>query len=154
MFKDKRTLDLCVALEADRALLRRHPYLLRQHRAVRVMTIIALDQPFQYTVPKRHIELTFLRQMARKAQLRLGLREQKFLRSGVMNRMAIYATHAVLGVDRIDGVHVLGAPSMAAHAASIDLLRGWVLENEKLGFVAGIFYVCRCRPVAALAAHF
>ena len=28
MLKDKRTLDVCVALEADRALLRRHSYLL------------------------------------------------------------------------------------------------------------------------------
>ena len=29
MFKDERTLNICVALEADRALLRRHPHLLR-----------------------------------------------------------------------------------------------------------------------------
>jgi len=153
MFKDKRTLDVRVALEADRALLRRHPYLLRQHRAVRVMTIIALDQPFQYAVPKRHIELTFLRQMTRKAQLRLGLREQKFFRSGVMSRMAVCATHAVLGVDRIDGVHLLRASGMAAHAASIDLLRGMVFEDEELGFVAGILNVCCRRAMTALAAH-
>jgi hypothetical protein len=118
------------------------------------MTVVALDQPFEYTVPKRHIELTLLRQMTRKTQLGLGLREKKFFCSRVMSRMAVCATHAVLGVDRIDGVHVLRTSGMAAHAASIDLFRGMVFENEKLGFVAGILYVCCCRPVAALAARF
>src|ERR1700745_1514521 len=71
-----------------------------------------------------------------------------------MGRMAVGTTDAILGVDRVDRVHVLRTSGMAAHAASIDLFRGMVLENEKLGFVAGILYVCRCRPVAALAAHF
>ena len=70
-----------------------------------------------------------------------------------MGRMAVGTTDAILGVDRVDRVHVLRTSGMAAHAASIDLFRGMVLENEKLGFVAGILYVCRCRPVAALAAH-
>ena len=68
--------------------------------------------------------------------------------------MAVGTTDAILGMDRVDGVHVLRTSGMAAHAASIDLCRGMVLKNEKLGVVAGILYVCRCRPVATLAAHF
>jgi hypothetical protein len=81
MLEDKRALNVRVTLEANRTLLRRHPYLLRQYGAVRVMTVVALDQPFEYTVPKRHIELTLLSQMTRETQLGLGLREKKFFRS-------------------------------------------------------------------------
>ena len=121
---------------------------------MRVVAIIALDQPLEYPVPERHVKLPLLRKMARETQLGLGLREKGFFRFRMMGRMAVGTTDAILGVDRVDGVHVLCAPSVAAHAASIDLLRGVVLENEKLGFVAGILYVCRCRPVAALAPHF
>lgn len=104
-------------------------------------------------MPKRHVELPLLRQMARETQLRLGLREEKLFRFRVMGRVAVSTADAILCVQRIDGVHVLGTPSMAAHAARIDLLRWMVLEDEKLGFVAGILHMRRRRPVAALAAH-
>ena len=122
MFKDKRTLNVRVALEADRTLLRGHPYLLRQYGTVRVVAIIALNQPLEYPVPKRHVELPLLRQMARETQLRLGLREKKFFRFCMMGRVAVSTTDTILCVNRIDDVHMLGAPSMAAHATRIDLL--------------------------------
>ena len=122
MLEDKRALDVRVALEADRALLRRHPYLLREYGTVRVVAIVTFNQSLEYTVPKRHIELTLLRHMARETQLRLGLREEKLFRFGVMGRVAVSTTDSILCVHRIDGVHVLGTPSMAAHAARINLL--------------------------------
>src|ERR1700746_304370 len=91
--------------------------------------------------------------MARETQLRLGLREERFLRFCMMGRVAVSATDTILCVHRIDGVHVLRASGMAAHAARINLLCGMVLENEELGFVAGILNVCCCRAMAAVAAH-
>src|ERR1700757_265827 len=92
--------------------------------------------------------------MARETQLRLGLREERFLRFCMMGRVAVSATDTILCMHRIDGVHVLCASGMAAHAARINLLCGMVFENEELGFVAGILNVCCCRAMAALAAHF
>lgn len=122
MLEDKRALNVRVTLEANRTLLRRHPYLLREYGTVRIMAIVALNQSLEYPVPKRHVELPLLRQMARETQLRLGLREEKFFRFCMMGRVAVSTTDTILCVHRIDGVHMLGAPSMAAHATRIDLL--------------------------------
>ena len=77
-----------VALEADRILCRGSPHLFGFHRAVDVMAIAALDQPFIHAMMERHIELRFLLQMAPIAKLGLGLYEQKLRCCGVVRRMA------------------------------------------------------------------
>lgn len=43
MLEDKRALNVGMTLEANRTLLRRHPHLLRQHRTVRIVAVVALD---------------------------------------------------------------------------------------------------------------
>ena len=62
--------------------------------------------------------------------------------------MARNATHVVLGVNRIDGVHVLGAARMAGHATVVDLLGRGFLEGEDLGDVAAARHVGRSGAVA------
>lgn len=98
MLEHKRPLLVCVAREADRVLRRRSAHLLGPHRAVHVVAIAALDQPFIHPMMKRHIELGFLLQMAGVAQLGLGLYEQKIRIFAVVRRMASNATNVILAM--------------------------------------------------------
>jgi hypothetical protein len=50
--------------------------------------------------------------------------------------MAGDATDIVLGMDRVDGVHVLSAAGMAGEAALVDLFARVILENENLSDVS------------------
>jgi hypothetical protein len=88
VFENKRPLFVCVALKADCILRRRSPHLVGLDRAVDVMAIAALDQPFIHAMMERHVELRFLLQMAPIAKLGLGLYEQKLRCCGVVRRMA------------------------------------------------------------------
>jgi hypothetical protein len=71
---------------------------------------------------ERHRKLCLLVQMAGVTELWLSLDEQEFFRFGVMRRMAGNATDVVLGMFRINGVHVLRATGVASQAASVDFL--------------------------------
>lgn len=53
-----------MALEADKILGGRGPYLLRFHRPVDVMTVATLNQTFVHPMVKRHFKLRFLPEMA------------------------------------------------------------------------------------------
>jgi hypothetical protein len=72
MLEYERSSLIGVTREAHDVLSRGSANLLRCHRAMRIVTVGALDQAFIYTVVKRHGELRFLLQMARVAKL--GLR--------------------------------------------------------------------------------
>ena len=73
VFEYKRSLFVRVAREADRILCGRSPYLLGFYRAVWIVTVRTLDEAFVDAMMEGHVELCFLRQMARIAKLRLGL---------------------------------------------------------------------------------
>ena len=64
VFEHKRALLLRVTGEADHILRRRSPHLLRSHRPMHVVAIAALDQTFIHPVVERHIELSFLLEVA------------------------------------------------------------------------------------------
>jgi len=64
VFEHKRPLLVDMALEADRILRGGSPHLFGFHRAVDVVAIAALDQPFIHAMMERHVELRFLLEMA------------------------------------------------------------------------------------------
>lgn len=74
--------------------------------------------------------------MARVTQFRLRSRQQKLFALRLVRRVAGNATHIVLCVDRVDGVHVLRAAGVATHAAGVDFLSRGVLEREYFSFVS------------------
>ena len=76
---------------------------------MRIVAIGASDQPFIDAVVKRHVELRFLLQMARVAQLGLLADQKMLFLDCVVRGMARSATHFVLSVKRIDGMHLLRA---------------------------------------------
>jgi hypothetical protein len=152
MLVHKRPLLIRVALEADRVLRRGSPHLFRAHRAVHVVAIAALHQPFIHPMMKRHVELRFLLEMAGVAKLWLGLDQQKLSLLGVVRRVARDATDVILQMHRVDGVHVLRAASMAIQAARADLLRRCAFKSENLGLVSSAVDMGLPRTVATFAA--
>jgi hypothetical protein len=150
MLKDERTLFVGVAGEADGILRRRGPHLLRTYRAVGIVAIRTLHQAFIYTMAKWHLELRLLLQMAGVTKLRLSFHQQEFFGLCMVRRMTGDATDIVLGVDGIDGVHVLRA-SVASHATSIDVLGRSVLEHKDFGFIAATRNVIVAGPMTSFA---
>ena len=116
-----------------------------------VVAIGALDQAFIHAVVKRHLELGFLLQVARVAELRLRFGQKKLFCFRMVWRMAGNATDVILRVYRVDGVHVLRAPGVARHAARIDFLGRSVLEGEDFGYVPAARYVVGTGAVATFA---
>ena len=64
MLVHKRPLLVRVAFEANRILRRGNAHLLGSYRAVHVVAIAALHQPFIHPMMERHIELRLLLEMA------------------------------------------------------------------------------------------
>jgi hypothetical protein len=151
MLEYKRSLLVRVAREANRVLSGRSPHLMGPDGAVRIVAIGALDEAFIYSMVERHIELSFLRKMARVAKLGLSFHQQEFFCFCMMWRMAGNAADVVLRMHRIDGIHVFGATGVARQAAGVDLLRRVVLKNKNLGDIPAASDVRRSGPVAALA---
>ena len=121
-----------MALEADRVLRGSHPHLLRTFRAMRIVAISALDQPFVDPMMEGHIKFGLLRQVARVAKFWLGLDQQELRLRSMVWRMAGYAAHAVLSVDGMQRVHVLRSAGVALQAARIDIFRRGLFEKEQL----------------------
>jgi hypothetical protein len=136
MFEHKRTLLIRVARKTNRVLCRGGSDLLGPYRAVRIVTIGALDQPFVNAMPERHFKLSLLLEMARVAQFGLRLRQQKLFGFRLVRRVAGDATDIVLRMDRVDRVHMLRPAGVATHAPGVDFLGRSILERENFGFVA------------------
>ena len=141
VFEHKRPLLIGVARETNRVLRRRGSHLLGTNGAVRIVTIGALDQSFVNSMAKRHFKLGLLLEMARVAQLGLRLRQQKLFGFRLVRRVAGDTTDIVLGVNRVDSVHVLRPAGVATHASGVDFLGRRVLERENFGLVATTVHV-------------
>lgn len=128
-----------MALEADRILRGGSPHLLGFHRSVHVVAVAALDQPFVHAMMEWHVKLGFLLKMAGIAQLGLGLYQQELGFGRMMRRMAGDAADVILGMLRVDGIHMLRAAGMADKAAIVDLFCRVILKNENLGLVTTAF---------------
>ncbi len=117
-----------------------------------IVAIAALDEPFVHAMVEGHGKLRLLLQMAAVAQLRLRLHQQEFLGLRVVRRMAGGATHLILAVQRVCGVHVLDGRSVAGEASIVDFLRRMFREDENLGLVAATGNVRSPWSMASLAA--
>ena len=135
MLVHKRPLLVRMALEADRILRGRSSHLLGLDRAVRIVTVRALDQPLVHSMMEWHFELSFLLEMARVTELWLRFDKQEFFRFGMMRRVAGDATNVILRVLRIDCIHVLCAAGVACQTLCVDFLGGRFFKEEELGGV-------------------
>jgi hypothetical protein len=106
MFEHERPLLVGMTLETDHIARGRSSHLADlvsrlpiPTRTMLIVTIRALNQPFVYTMTKRHIELGFLLCMARVAKLRLSFYQQFFRCSCVMRRVTANTTHIILPVE-------------------------------------------------------
>jgi hypothetical protein len=108
---------------------------------VLIVAVRALDEALIDAVPKRHVELGLLLQVAAVAKGRLRLDQQLFTGFRVVWRVAINATDIVLPVERTRAIKVIRPGCMAGKATVIYHLRGNVLrfkvEDELL--CRGIF---------------
>jgi hypothetical protein len=132
VLENEWTLLVGMAGKANGILRCRGTHLLRAHGSMRVVAIGAFHKPFVHAMVKGHFKLGFLLYMAAVAQLRLRLNQKEFFCFRVVWRMAGDATHVVLGMQRIDRIHVLRAADMARHAAAIDFFRRSIFEGEDL----------------------
>ena len=133
MLEHKRTLFVRVALEADGVLRGRSPHLMRFHCSMNVVAIAALDQSFIHAMMERHVELGFLLEMARVAELRLHFPQKEFFCLRMMRGMAGDAAHIIFRVLGINRIHVLGTAGVASQAASVNFLCGCLPEEEQHG---------------------
>lgn len=120
MLENEGPLLIDMTFETDSILRRRSPHLLWPHGSVWVMAVTALDQAFIHTMVKGHRKLGLLLQMAGVAELWLGFHQQVLFRFRVVRGVAVDTAHAVLGVDRVDAIHMLGAARMASQTAVAD----------------------------------
>ncbi len=151
VFEDEWPLFIGMAGKTDRILCRRGPYLLRPASAVHIVAVRTLHQSLIHAMVERHFELRLLLQMAGVTKLGLRFYQQKLFGLRMVRRMARDATHIVLRVYRVDGIHVLRATGMTSQTAGVNFLRRSVLEYKNLGFVSAPSHMVRARPMAAFA---
>ena len=96
VFEYKRSLLVRVALETDRVLRRGSPHLMGPRSPVRIVTVGTPNKAFVYSMVERHIELSFLCEMARVAKLGLRFCEQEFFCFRMMRRMTGNAADVIL----------------------------------------------------------
>jgi hypothetical protein len=118
---------------------------------MRIMTIAALDQALVDSMVERHLKLRLLLEVAGVTELRLCFGQQKLFDLGMMRRVTGDATHIILAVDRVDGIHVLRATGVTGHTTDIDVFRRSVLECEDLADIAAPSHMVRTRTMATLA---
>jgi len=152
MLENKWAALIGVAGKAHRVLRRRRPDLIRFHRAMRVVAVIAFHQALVHSMMEGHRELRFLLCVAGITEFRFCLHQQEFRIFAVVRRMAIQAAHVVLDVHRAVEIHLFFSGSVTSHAAFADRFRAGGLETENLLHVARIVGVRRARPVATFAA--
>lgn len=156
VLEDERSALVRVTLVADKVLVRNRPELavsdgpLVSGRAVRIVAIGALDQPFIDPMTEWLLEIRPLFNVARVAQARLLADQQEF-RLRVMNRMAARATDAVLIVPRAQEVALFETRFMAGQTLLADFVGLRRLEAEDLAFVPAAFDVRRAGAMARFA---
>ena len=114
---DERPLLVGMAVEADCVPGRVGPQLLRPERAMRVVAVVALHQPFIYTVVKRACELRSHILVAAVTQLRCLLFHQELAFLGMVGRMTIEAAYAVCQVSGTVEIALFAIVLMTAQAA-------------------------------------
>jgi len=114
MLIDKRALFFRVALETNSILRRRGAELALHKPAMRIVAIVALNQPFVYPMMKRPVELLFRFKVTAVTKLRLFLTQQMFGNLRMMRRMALNAANIVLYVGCAGEIVVFGVLSVTS----------------------------------------
>ena len=117
MLERERTCFVRVAGKANYVLGRGRPKLMGKETAVRVVAVVAGNQPLIDPVMERLGEIGLDLQVAAETQLGHGGFEQARLDAGCMDRVAVDATDVVLDVLRAQEVRVLLSEFMAAQTA-------------------------------------
>ena len=152
MLIDERPLFVGVALEAHGILRCSHPHLFGTFGAVWIVAIRALNQTLIHAVMEGHFKFSPLCKMAGIAKLWLQFDQQKFARLGMMNGVAGSTAYAVLRMNRIERVHVLGTASVTLEAARIDIFCGSFGEEKQLRNIGWIRDVSGSSAMTGLAA--
>ena len=87
MFVNKRTLFVCVALDASRIGASRQSRLFKFETAMRIVAIAALHRTFEYLVMEGQIELVLSLTMTTQAKLRFAVPEQPQIREARLLRV-------------------------------------------------------------------
>src|SRR6202162_3172342 len=149
VLEDERSTLVAMALQANHILIRGRSKLAISQRAVRIVAIGTLDQPFFHAMMERLLEIRSLFYVARKAQRRLLLYQQIFQR-GVVHGVTGGAGDAVLVVG---GTHELALLRIRLVAGQATLGNGFRLrpcESEDLGLVSASLHMRRAGTMAAL----
>jgi len=146
---DERPLLVGMAVEADGVPGRVGPQLLRPERAMRAVAVVALQQPFIYTMVKRACELRSHILVAAVAQLRRLFFHQELAFLGMMGRMTIEATNAVCQVRGTVVIALFAIVLMTAQTALAGVRGRSVLKGINLCLVPATLHVLLARAVAS-----
>jgi len=100
MLIHERSTRLCVALRANRILVRGRFQIVVAERPVHVMAVAATHQALIHLVVKRHCKRWLDTRMALVAEVRLRRHQQRRIRNRLVDAMAAQATHPRLGMRR------------------------------------------------------
>jgi hypothetical protein len=146
---DEGSTRLCMALGADRILIRGQLDIVVLERAVRIMAVAALDYAFIHLVMEGHVKRRLDVCVASKAKGRLGGLQQSGFGSRGVDAVATQATYVCLGVRRAEEVGV--GVGMATQAGCIHLLGGHFVESRDLGDVTACIDVGLAGTMATFA---
>ena len=152
VLEDKRSLFVGMAFDANRVTSGVIPNLPQRSRAMEIVAVGALHQPFVHAVVKGLGKVRLGGGMAAIAEARLALRQQMLRFLGVMGRVTIEAAHVIAGVRGPTEVRLTVGIAVAAQAARIGLLARQILELHDLGNVAPARDVLRSWPMTGFAA--
>jgi len=151
MLIDKWPGSLGVALHADRVSVDAARQLLLLERSVRIVTVVAADQPFVHLVMKGLRKGRFYIGVAGITELWLRNLEQILFALRRMDAVTTCTPHVRLPVGGTVKIRVRSG--MAGKAFLIHNLRGSLAELEDLGGVAPGLHMLLTRPMAAFASN-
>src|SRR5215471_7775017 len=146
---DERPLLVAMAVEADCVPGRVGAQLLWSERAMRAVAVVALHQPFIYTVVKRACELRAHILVAAIAQLRRLLLHEELTFLGMVWRVTVEATNAVCQVRGTVVIALVASVLMTAQTALAGVRRRSVLKGINLCLVPAAVHVLLARAVAS-----
>src|SRR5664279_3340997 len=151
VLENKRSHGIGVAFGTDCELPRCSSYLVPHLRAVRVVTITALNQSSIHAVAVRTRKFSLLRGMASVAQLCLLLHQQEIDVLGFVGTMTGRTTDAISKMRRLREILRLQARLVAFGADGRGLGRRQSFETNNFADVASAINVCLRRSVTGLA---
>lgn len=147
----ERALFFRVAAEAGGITARRFANLPQARSAVRVMAVVALDEPFIHAVVIGPGKLRALVRVAGIAKFRLLLHQQVFRFGGMVRAVAIDAPDLIAGMGRARRKMLGLGIAVACQATAARLAPGKAGKADNLAFVPSACDVLAARSVTGLA---